>query len=149
LLGFSGVTKIRSVRSRGGGEVVNPKQFLQIGGVVLLLVGILGFVGVIGPGADDSIFGKDWYFDNGENWAHTLIGVVGILASFVFPAAAQRGLVFIVGLAALYFGIYNLFDTKFFETNLENPLDTILHFVVGGWALLAASYNRAPMKAAM
>jgi hypothetical protein len=138
---------IRSVRSRGGGEGVNPKQFLQIGGVVLLLVGILGFVGVIGPTAEDSIFGEDWWFDNGENWAHTLIGVAGILASFVFPAAAQRGLVFILGIVGIFFGVYNLFDTKFLGTNLENPLDTILHFVVGAWALLAASYNRAPMRA--
>jgi hypothetical protein len=138
---------IRSVRLRGGGEVVNPKQFLQIGGVVLLLVGILGFVGVIGPTVEDSIFGEDWWFDNGENWAHTILGVAGILASFVFPAAAQRGLVFLIGIAGIYFGVYNLFSEDFLGTNLETPLDAILHFVVGGWALLAAAYNRAPMRA--
>jgi hypothetical protein len=126
---------------------VNPKQFLQLGGVVLLLVGILGFVGVIGPTAEDSIFGEDWYFDNGENWAHTLLGIAALLASFVFPAAAQRGLVFIVGLAALYFGIYNLFTEEFFGTRLQQPLDTILHFAVGIWALLAAGVNRQAMRA--
>lgn len=132
---------------RGGGEVVNPKQFLQIGGVILILVGILGFVGVIGPTAEDSIFGEDWWFDDGENWAHTVLGVVGLLASFVFPAAAQRGLVFLLGLTGLYFGIYSLFTEKFFGTNLENPLDTVLHLVIGAWALLAAAYNRAPTRA--
>jgi ABC-type Fe3+-siderophore transport system permease subunit len=47
---------------------VNPKQFLTIGGAVLLLVGILGFIGIIGPDAN-SIFGSAWYFDNAENIA--------------------------------------------------------------------------------
>jgi hypothetical protein len=126
---------------------VNPKQFLQIGGAVLLLVGILGFVGVIGPTADDSIFGETWWFDNGENWAHTLLGIAGLLASFVFPAAAQRGLVFLLGVVGIFFGIYNLFTEDFLGTNLEQHADTLLHFVVGGWALLAAGYNRmAPTR---
>lgn len=126
---------------------MNPKQFLQIGGVVLLLVGILGFVGVIGPEQQDSIFEPDWWFDNPENWAHTLLGVAGLLASFVFPAAAQRGLVFLIGIAGIYFGVYNLFSEDFLGAQLQNPFDTILHFVIGGWALLAAAYNRAPARA--
>jgi hypothetical protein len=126
---------------------VNPKQFLQIGGVVLLLVGILGFIGVIGPTEEDSIFGATWWFDNGENWAHTLLGIAALLASFVLPAAGQRGLVFLVGLLGIYFGIYNLFTEDFLGTNLEQHADTLLHFVVGGSALFAAGYNKvAPTR---
>jgi hypothetical protein len=36
---------------------MNPRQFLIVGGAVLVLVGVLGFVGVIGPTPSDSIFG--------------------------------------------------------------------------------------------
>jgi hypothetical protein len=122
---------------------MNPRQFLIVGGAVLVLVGILGFVGVIGPTAEDSIFGDPWWFDNGENWAHTLIGVVGIIAAFVFPAAAQRGLVLVLGVVGVLVGVYSIFEQQFLGSNLENPADTLLHLAVGAWALLA-SVRRTP-----
>jgi hypothetical protein len=121
---------------------MNPRQFLLIGGIVLILVGILGFVGVIGPEASDSIFEDAWWFDNGENWAHTILGAVAVVAAFVLPTTAQRGLVILVGIVGIFFAVYNLFSEEFLGTNLENPADTILHLVVGVWALLAAYYNR-------
>lgn len=123
---------------------MNPRQFLLIGGAVLLLVGILGFVGVIGPTAEDSIFGDPWYFDNGENWAHTVLGVVAIAAAFVLPANAQRGLVLVVGLVGIFFAAYNIFTEEFLGSRLQRPFDTLLHLAVGAWALLA-SWRRAPM----
>jgi hypothetical protein len=123
-------------------ETVNPRQFLLIGGAVLVLVGILGFVGVIGPTAQDSIFGEPWWFDNGENWAHTILGVVAIIAGVALPSGAQRGLVILVGLVGIFFGVYNLFSTTFLGTNLENPADTLLHFAVGAWALLSSLGGR-------
>jgi len=117
---------------------MNPKQFLQIGGAVLVLVGVLGFIGVIGPTADKSLFGAFWWFDNAENWAHLVLGVAGLVASFVLPASLQKSLVILLGLTGVFFGVYNLFSTTFLTANLESPADTILHFGVGGWALWAA-----------
>ena len=124
---------------------MNPRQFLLLGGVVLLLVGLLGFefIGLIGPTAEDSIFGDAWWFDNGENWAHTILGVVGIAAAFVLPAAAQRGLVLLLGVVGVLVGLYSIFEQQFLGSNLENPADTLLHLAVGAWARLA-SWRRAP-----
>ena len=121
---------------------MNSKQFLQLGGVVLIVVGVLGFIGVIGPEAKDSIFGDDWWFDNGENWAHTLLGVVGVAAGFALKDNLQRPLVLLLGVVGVLFGIYSLFESNFAGTNLENPLDTVLHFAVGAWALFAAMNKR-------
>ncbi len=119
--------------------VVNPKQFLMWGGIVLVLVAVLGFVGLIGPTAQDSIFGEGWWFDNGENWAHLVLGVVALLALYALKSAkAQKNLVILVGVLGLFFGVYNLFSTTFLGANLESPADTILHFAVGAWALLSA-----------
>ena len=117
---------------------MNPKQFLQIGGVVLVLVGLLGFW-VIGPTPESSIFGSAWWFDSGENWAHLILGAVALIAaSALKSASAQKNLVMLVGILGLFFAVYNIFSTNFLGANLENPLDLILHLVIGVWALWAA-----------
>ena len=115
-----------------------PKQFLVIGGIVLVVVGILGFFGPIGPTADASIFGSFWYFDNAENWAHLVLGVVALIASKVLGESLQKPLVIVVGVVGLFFALWNLGSTTFLSANLESPADLILHLVVGIWALYAA-----------
>jgi len=85
---------------------MNPKQFLQIGGVVLIVVGLLGFFGLIGPTAESSIFGSAWWFDNGENWAHTILGVVALIAAGALKSdAAKKNLVLVVGIVGEAFGL--------------------------------------------
>lgn len=127
---------------------MNPKQFLQIGGAVLLLVAILGFFGIIGPTPEDSIFGESWYFTTPENWAHLILGVVALIASVALKdAKAQMILVMAVGVLALAFGVINLFLSgdempNFYSANLENPADTILHFAVGIWAIASAMMGK-------
>jgi hypothetical protein len=124
---------------------VNPKQFLIIGGIILVLIAILGFVGVIGPTASQSIFGSHWWFDNGENWAHLVLGAVGLIAAFAFPASVQKFLVVLLGIVGVLIGIYSIFTPSFLGANLENPADTILHLAVGIWALCAAFKKPAMM----
>ncbi len=125
---------------------MNPKQFLIIGGIILVLVGILGMVGLIGPTAEDSIFGSTWWFDNGENWAHFILGVVGLIAAFAFPASIQKPLVMLLGIIGLVVGVYGFVSEDFLGANLENPADNILHLVIGVWAL-AASMMKPKMSA--
>ena len=123
---------------------MNPKQFLVWGGIVLVLVGVLGFVGLIGPTAADSLFGEAWWFDNAENWAHLVLGVVALIAAYALKSAdAQKWLVTLVGLLALFFAAYNIFSTSFLGANLESPADLILHLVVGVWALWASKGKMA------
>lgn len=123
---------------------MNPKQFLTIGGAVLVLVAILGFVGVIGPTAEKSIFSSNWWFDNGENWAHLVLGVVGLIAAFAFPASLQKPLVLLLGVVGVLVGLYSLvYPGNFLGANLENPADTVLHLAVGAWALFAALNKKA------
>jgi hypothetical protein len=117
---------------------MNPKQFLQIGGAVLALVGILGFIGVLGPTSGDSIFGQTWWFDNPENWAHLVLGVVALAAAYLAPVAIHKPLVMAVGAVGVLVGIYSIFQENFLGANLENPADTLLHIAVGAWALWAA-----------
>jgi hypothetical protein len=124
---------------------MNPKQFLIIGGAVLVLVGVLGFVGVIGPTADKSIFGQTWWFDNAENWAHLVLGVVGLAAAFVLPGSLQKPLVMLLGVVGILVALYNLYSTNLLGANLESPADLILHLVVGVWALWASLKKQGGM----
>ena len=118
---------------------MNPRQFLIWGGIVLVLVAILGAAGVIGPTAGQSLFGATWWFDVYENWAHAVLGIVALIAAFALPATWQKPLVILVGILALFFTLYSGFvSTDFYGAMLESPADTLLHLVVGIWALWAA-----------
>lgn len=120
---------------------MNPKQFLTIGGWALLLVAILGSIGILGPTADQSLFGEMWVFNPGENWAHFILGVVALLAAMTLGHESQKMLVGLVGLLALVTGIWGFFLAKdmpnFFGANLENPLDSILHLAIALWAYMS------------
>ena len=121
---------------------MNPKQFLLLGGVVLVLVGVLGFVGVLGPTADASIFGSAWWFDSAENWAHLVLGIVALILAYATGPSLQRPVVMLLGIIGVLVGLYSFFGyPMLLGANLENPLDSILHLVVGIWAL-AASWKK-------
>ncbi|MBI4132230.1 MAG: hypothetical protein HY474_01215 [Candidatus Sungbacteria bacterium] len=128
---------------------MNPKQFLLVGGVVLVLVGILGFVGVIGPTPESSLFGSAWWFDNAENWAHLVLGIVALVLAYTTGPAIQRPVVMLLGIVGVLVGLYSLLGyPMLLGANLENPADSLLHLVVGIWAL-AASWRKQAMGAAM
>lgn len=125
---------------------LDSKQFLTIGGVVLIVVGLLGMIGVLGPTADQSIFGDPWWFDAGENWAHLVLGIVALVAVYALPAKHQKPLVFVLGVVGVLVGLYSLFiSTDFLGSMLQNPADTLLHLVVGAWALASASMDKKSM----
>lgn len=121
--------------------LLSPQGFLKVGGTILVLVAVLGFIGVIGP-TTNSLFGSYWYFDNAENWVHLVLGIVALIAIFALPATVHKPLVIVVGVVAVLFGFYSLFGsvpegTNFLGAGLENPTDTVLHLVIGAWALVS------------
>lgn len=119
-------------------DILSPKGFLQVGGVVLILVAVLGYVGVIGPTPESSIFGSFWYFDNAENIAHLVLGLVALGAVYALGRDMQKPLVIIVGVVGVLAGLYSLLiGNTLLGAGLENPADTLLHLVVGAWALWA------------
>lgn len=121
-----------------------PKLFLTVGGAVLLLLGIVGYLNVFTESS------TPWFWlDGGENLAHTALGVVALAAVFVpglntALAPYYRWIVILVGLIALFFAVYGFLQAgaaepnTFGVANLENPSDNLLHLVVGVVALAAA-----------
>jgi hypothetical protein len=126
-----------------GSGIFSPKGFLMAGGIVLVLLGVVGLLGIFTeanyPG---------FYLDDGENWAHIGLGVIALAALYVpglnsALAPYYRWIVLLVGVIALFFGIYGFVvagaaaPNTFGISNLESPADNILHLVVAAWAFLA------------
>lgn len=117
---------------------MNPRQFLLIGGIVLIVVGLLGLIGIIGPVPESSIFGSIWWFDDVENWAHLILGVVAVALVYASGMSIQKTVTLLVGILALIVGLWGfLVSGQLLGANLENPLDNLLHLVVGVWGLWA------------
>ena len=133
-----------------------PTLFLKVGGAVLLLLGIVGYIG---------IFNTISFFnlDAGENAAHTVLGIVALaFGFFVKDQNVNNWLVVIVGVVGLITGVSGFFlatgdfmgghfaHPNFFGlANLENPADNLLHLVVGIVALLAVFLSRPAMAPAV
>jgi hypothetical protein len=125
-------------------QVFTPKGFLTYGGAILLLLGIIGFLGVF---TQQSV--PAFWLDTGENVAHLALGIIALAIVFVpgLNTAFEpyyRWIVILLAVVALFFGIYgfvvggNAEPNTFGISNLESPADNILHLVVGVWALYAA-----------
>jgi len=120
-------------------NLVYPKLFLTVGGAVLLLLGIVGYLNVFTESGS-----PNFWLDGGENLAHTFLGVVALAAVFVpglntALAPYYRAIVGLVGVIALFFAVYGFLQpagssvnpNTFGISNLENPADDLLHLVVG------------------
>jgi hypothetical protein len=125
-------------------SIFTPKGFLTYGGAILLLLGIVGYLNVFTETSFPS-----FYLDSGENIAHTFLGIVALAIVFVpglntVFAPYYRWIVILLGIVALFFAVYGFYvggnaaPNTFGVSNLESPLDDILHLVVGAWALYAA-----------
>lgn len=126
---------------------MNPKQFLMIGGVILALLGLIGLTGVT-----NNI--PAFNLDSGENIAHLVLGIVALAAYYLLKdPSTQKMLVIVVGVVALAAGLIGFTLPAGDEmhrnfaglANLENPLDNLLHVVVGLWAFYAAFMGKSVM----
>lgn len=125
---------------------MTPRQFLYIGGVVLLALGIFGFI-FPNPVDDTSVL----HFDVWENFIHTILGVVAIGAAYFLARTARWWLTLLVGLggigtAILGFALSGREFPNIGGANLENPIDNVLHLVVGLWALGVVALTYRDMR---
>ena len=128
-------SKFRTVVHCRMTKIFNPKIFLIVAGIVFLTLGILGFIGVLGPVPEKSILNSVWYFDSVESGVYIVLGVVCLIAVLLLPKVAQRGLTLLIAAAGFFFGVYSLFLSQVGPVQLQSPTDTALLLVIGIWAL--------------
>lgn len=133
---------------------LNPRQFLMLGGIILLALGVLGMF-VLGPTAQSSLLGEFFWLDSTENVAHLLFGVVALAAYyFLKDEMMTKWLVVLVGIVALLAAVVGFMGPVVSvpllgETNLENPSDNVLHLVVAVWAFWAAFMGKGAAETAV
>ena len=120
-----------------------PRGFLITSGIVLLILGIVGFLNIF--------VSQTFYLTTAENVAHLGVGVIALAAVFLpglkdVLAPHYRSLVIAVGLIALFFGVYGFLLpggsppttlNTFGVANLEF-IDNVIHILVAAWAFAAA-----------
>jgi len=120
-----------------------PRMFLTVGGAVLLLLGIVGYLGIFTKAAYPA-----FWLDAGENGAHVALGIIALAAVYLPGLNAilrpyYRWIVIVVGIVALFFGAYGFVvsgaaePNTFGISNLETA-DNLLHLVVAAWAFASA-----------
>lgn len=125
-------------------DILTSPGFLRIGGTILLILGWLGYL--LAPISGGALLGDFWWFSGGENFAHATLGVLALVFAADLTSDWQKAMAAIVGIVSLLFGVYGFtLPAGTMESlntwgvaNLENPLDNLLHLVVGVWALWAA-----------
>lgn len=128
-------------------NILTPRGFLLAGGIILVAVAVLGYLGIIGPTPEMSLFGSLWYFTDLENLVHLIFGIVALAAYYLLKdAGLTKTLVILVGIVAALAVIIGLMvggspwpNASLFgiDGNLENPMDTVLNIVVAVWAFYA------------
>ena len=117
--------------------------YARIFGIVLTLVGILGFVLTDGVTQDHTelLFGLE--VNTFHNIVHLLTGVLGLAAGFALLAYA-RMYALVLGVVYLVVGLWGMVDSNPLGLFAEiNTADNILHLVIGvaGLAAWAMSKN--------
>lgn len=117
---------------------MTPTFFLRIGGFLSLGIGLWGIIDIDG-------IGPRLWFDVTENVVHTAFGILLLAGGFLRPLRRFRSpITWFTGTVSLLVGIAGLFvasdaPPNFLGiTNLEHPIDNMLHITFGIWALACA-----------
>ena len=125
------------------------KQFLWWGGISLLAVGLLGFVG-LGPTPDSSLLGGWLYFDVNQSLIHLVFGLLAMLAvKFDYEPVYRyfTALIGVIGVSLAAYSIYriNAPTPNIFILNIETPLESFVYLVFGLCALWVVLMPPGPL----
>ena len=122
---------------RGEETVIMAKTVAKIMGLVLLLVGVLGFTNVLAPlGA---------HLSPAHNLVHILTGVISLYFGFAGSLSGAKGFCIIFGLVYLLLGILGLAMGELHIGPLMlGKVDHGIHLIVGAIFLAGGLFTRNP-----
>jgi len=125
-------------------ELGRPRQFLLLGGTLLVILGLAGVAGLLGSISQASLFNPPYWI----NWFHLMFGIVVFAIAFAGGRTLQSamtlaagGLGSTLGLSGLLFGSYAA--KRYNMPELADRSDHFAHLTVGVLALWAWSNRKA------
>lgn len=116
---------------------MNPKQYLQWLGVILVILAVVGFL-------MPNLAGDFLSFDPLENWAHLILGIVALVLSPLPLGDLKKWIVFLASIGMVIIGFLGFLNANnpapnfYGLVNFENPVDNVLHVLLGLWGLWAS-----------
>lgn len=122
----------------------NPKNFLTVIGYILVVAGILGFIRVLGPTSQQSIFGSYLWLSTPLSLIYFVAGIVSLYVAYaMMEASVVLPLTFAMGAAGFFIGLYGLFwSSKIFGIELGGVIANLFYLIAGIWGVWAISAER-------
>jgi hypothetical protein len=124
-------------------EARMSKNFLVWIGYITIILGILGFIHVLGPTPQTSIFGSFWWMDGQVSLIYIMGGIVSLFTAYVMPDNVVELITYGIGAVAFFVGLYGLFwAPRVFSVPLEGVIGNLIMFLFGVWGLWSVSVER-------
>jgi fructose-specific phosphotransferase system IIC component len=121
---------------------MDSKRALIIAGTAFILMAVLGFFDILGPGAKNSILGQTWWLDNTENGSHLIFGLIFLACSFLVAAPYRNKLAWAFGAVLVVLSVYSITTAHILHVNLEAPIEEVIYFTVGDIILWGATRDK-------
>jgi len=124
-------------------EAKMSKNFLIWIGYIGIILGILGFIHVLGPTPQNSIFGSYWWMSSQINLIYIIGGIVSLFTAYVLSESIVQIVTYGIAILAFFGGLYGLFwAPAVFSVPLEGVIGNLITFLIGVWALWSVSGER-------
>lgn len=118
------------------------KQYLIFGSIILFGVGLLGLIGVLGPGANESLFGSAWFFGAGQSWVNMIFGVIAFILAYALDGETRRWTAGVYSVLAILNGAFALFLPASFSAMMGadsgSAISALFYLAFGAWGLWTA-----------
>lgn len=119
------------------------RNFLVWMGYIAIILGILGFIHVLGPTPQNSIFGSYWWMSSQVGLIYIVGGIVSLFTAYAMPESIIQIVTFGIAVVAFFIGLYGLFwAPRVFSVPLEGVIGNLINFLIGIWAFWSVSGER-------
>jgi hypothetical protein len=122
-------------------KIFNPKNLLLFAGTGAVILSLLGYLGILGPTPERSIFGEFWWLDNNQNTLHFVAGLGSIISAMLLSKPRQEGVVWFLSIISIIWAIYSFIANHLLVGSPLNSIEEILYFTMGNLGIFVLTFG--------